>query len=136
MYCTDFAKTVFFAVVSKAKKARGSGNGVPFYPKLRILQGAVMWELLLLLTPPPTQYLTERHKYLETKLVNILTGFVVIPFCYTLQTIFNKKQQVFTVFWVWCPSFSSFCWNLIPAIFFSSQTTNLRKSIYFWHEIW
>ena len=98
MYCTDVAKTVFFAVVSKAKKARGSGNGVPFYPKLRILQGAVMWESLLLLTPPPTQYLTEGHKYLETKLVNILIGFVVIPFCYTLQTIFNKKQQVFTVF--------------------------------------
>ena len=97
MYCTDIAKTVFFAVASKAKKARGSGNGVPFYPKLRILQGAVMWESLLLLTPPPTQYLTERHKYLETKLGNILIGFVVMLFA-TLYKQFLIKSSKFLQF--------------------------------------
>ena len=58
----------------KTKKVKGSGNNVLFSVKSRTLQGAVNWERHLPPAPLPTEYLIAKHRYLGTKLVNILIG--------------------------------------------------------------
>ena len=55
------AKTAFSFDVSKIL-----GTTFPFFSKIGILQGALVWEGNLLLT----QYPIAKHSYLETKLVN------------------------------------------------------------------
>ena len=57
-----------------------------------------MWEGHLLPTPLNTQYLTAKHKYLETKLVNILIEKEFRcrnTVYYTQQTTFFSKKPVF-----------------------------------------
>ena len=62
------------SLLSSIKTKRQEVKTFPLFAKLSILLGTVMQEGHLLLTPLYTQYLTEKRKYLEAQLVNILIG--------------------------------------------------------------